>query len=218
MNDSRVPPSPTMAEEIVEKIEMDIAGRKGIGDEWGCVDSDIREEIKASWASIIEEVMGGYAENGRPKYDDSRDENETCKCGHEYYRHFDTYEDMYPIGCKYCDCDVFESDPEGGIKYADEICCECHAKLSPYPEESWCAKCGKVMEPWSLEVSERLRREREERILRIPPEVGSTYARQNPYVWGRVQEVEGDTVRFKPYEGEIETYSVVEFNTDYERV
>ena len=35
-----------------------------------------------------------------PNYGDDRE----CKCGHPYYRHFDTYEDMYPCGCKYCLC------------------------------------------------------------------------------------------------------------------
>ena len=35
-----------------------------------------------------------------PKYGDDRQ----CKCGHSYYRHFDTYEDMRNIGCKYCQC------------------------------------------------------------------------------------------------------------------
>lgn len=30
-----------------------------------------------------------------------------CTCGHPYYRHFDTYEDMRNIGCKYCPCDSF---------------------------------------------------------------------------------------------------------------
>ena len=38
-----------------------------------------------------------------PKYGDDR----MCICGHPYYRHFDTYEDMYPVGCKYCDCYTF---------------------------------------------------------------------------------------------------------------
>ncbi len=28
-------------------------------------------------------------------------------CGHPYYRHFDTYEDMLPVGCKYCGCRTF---------------------------------------------------------------------------------------------------------------
>lgn len=39
-----------------------------------------------------------------PAYGDSRE----CKCGHSYYRHFDSYEDMDPIGCKYCQCYTFE--------------------------------------------------------------------------------------------------------------
>jgi len=39
-----------------------------------------------------------------PNYGDDR----MCKCGHPYYRHFDSYEEMYPCGCKYCDCFTFE--------------------------------------------------------------------------------------------------------------
>lgn len=39
-----------------------------------------------------------------PKYGDDR----MCQCGHPYYRHFDTYENMYPCGCKYCACYTFE--------------------------------------------------------------------------------------------------------------
>lgn len=35
-----------------------------------------------------------------PEYGDDR----MCRCGHPYYRHFDTYEDMRPVGCKYCAC------------------------------------------------------------------------------------------------------------------
>jgi hypothetical protein len=27
-----------------------------------------------------------------------------CACGHIYYRHFDPWEDMAPVGCKYCVC------------------------------------------------------------------------------------------------------------------
>ena len=39
-----------------------------------------------------------------PKYGDER----VCKCGHLYYRHFDTYEKMSAIGCKYCGCTDFK--------------------------------------------------------------------------------------------------------------
>jgi len=39
-----------------------------------------------------------------PKYGDDR----ICKCGHPYYRHFDTYDGMEACGCKYCECYTFE--------------------------------------------------------------------------------------------------------------
>lgn len=39
-----------------------------------------------------------------PKFGDDR----ICKCGHPYYRHFDSYEQMDPCGCKYCGCYTFE--------------------------------------------------------------------------------------------------------------
>lgn len=35
-------------------------------------------------------------------------DNKECQCGHPYYRHFDTYEQMEAIGCKYCQCYTFE--------------------------------------------------------------------------------------------------------------
>ena len=71
----------------------------------------------------------GYEKDGRLKYepipDTYRDEPEPydpafgdermCECGtkvqsgiHTYYRHFDTYDDMRPVGCKYCGCREFK--------------------------------------------------------------------------------------------------------------
>ena len=43
-----------------------------------------------------------------PNYGDER----LCKCGHSYYRHFDTYENMAPVGCKYCRCYEFEEEED----------------------------------------------------------------------------------------------------------
>ena len=43
-----------------------------------------------------------------PPYDYRIGDDKLCDCGHPYYRHFDTYEDMLAIGCKYCECEVFE--------------------------------------------------------------------------------------------------------------
>ena len=37
-------------------------------------------------------------------YNKNFGDDRLCGCGHAYYRHFDTYEEMYPCGCKYCDC------------------------------------------------------------------------------------------------------------------
>jgi len=39
-----------------------------------------------------------------PNYGDNRE----CECGHVYYRHFDSYENMEACGCKYCGCYDFK--------------------------------------------------------------------------------------------------------------
>lgn len=43
-----------------------------------------------------------------PKYGDDR----VCECGHLYYRHFDSYENMSAVGCKYCECHTFNENPQ----------------------------------------------------------------------------------------------------------
>ena len=57
-------------------------------------------------------AWGPYAYD--PKFGDDR----VCECGHQYYRHFDTWDDMKAVGCKYCGslCYVFKeksNDPSG---------------------------------------------------------------------------------------------------------
>jgi len=53
------------------------------------------------------------------KYNPIYGDDRICECGHSYYRHFDSYEDNYPCGCKYCGCYVFveaiKNDKEGDI-------------------------------------------------------------------------------------------------------
>ena len=47
------------------------------------------------------------------KYNPNYGDHRICKCGHTYYRHFDSlslFEEMEAIGCKYCDCCEFEED------------------------------------------------------------------------------------------------------------
>lgn len=52
----------------------------------------------------VEKIERSY----NPQYGDDR----ICVCGHPYYRHFDTYEQMDPYGCKYCACYYFAEKVE----------------------------------------------------------------------------------------------------------
>lgn len=51
---------------------------------------------------LIREVLTIVREYN-PEYGDNR----VCLCGHPYKRHFDSYDNMEAVGCKYCDCDTF---------------------------------------------------------------------------------------------------------------
>lgn len=51
----------------------------------------------------IDEEVVNVVRRYNPKYGDEK----LCICGHSYYRHFDPYENMEPVGCKYCECFEF---------------------------------------------------------------------------------------------------------------
>jgi len=42
---------------IANKIIYDLTGRSGLQNEWELIDEDIQEEIKNTWAEIIEESI-----------------------------------------------------------------------------------------------------------------------------------------------------------------
>lgn len=56
---------------------------------------------------IIELLLPLVHVCGHARYDPNFGDDRKCACGHPYHRHFDSYEDMAPIGCKYCQCDKF---------------------------------------------------------------------------------------------------------------
>lgn len=56
----------------------------------------------------IEETQVVITRKYNPNYGDDK----VCKCGHKYYRHFDSYDGMSPCGCKYCGCYWFEEKGE----------------------------------------------------------------------------------------------------------
>lgn len=55
-------------------------------------------------ATIRNEVVLTYNQ----QYGDYR----VCQCTHVYVKHFDTYEEMAVVGCKYCDCETFTERKE----------------------------------------------------------------------------------------------------------
>lgn len=52
-----------------------------------------------------------------PTYDSNFGDDRICECGHPYYRHFDSYDQNYPIGCKYCHCRDFVERTEHSGPY-----------------------------------------------------------------------------------------------------
>ena len=64
------------------------------------------EEAVVLSLSEYERLKRCEAENapGLPPYDHTFGDDRVCSCGHTYYRHFDTYDDMRAVGCKYCEC------------------------------------------------------------------------------------------------------------------
>ena len=61
---------------------------------------------------IIRDLLKRVPVYGYAPYDPKYGDDRMCKCGHPYYRHFDTYDNMAPVGCKYCnhydECQRFE--------------------------------------------------------------------------------------------------------------
>lgn len=52
----------------------------------------------------LTEIITQEIKKYNPNYGDDR----LCECGHTYYRHFDTWENMENVGCKYCLCYDFQ--------------------------------------------------------------------------------------------------------------
>ena len=50
-----------LAQQIVERIELDILGRSGIGNELEQCDEGIRDEIRATWTEIVVSKLDAVA-------------------------------------------------------------------------------------------------------------------------------------------------------------
>lgn len=67
------------------------------------VSSTVIKEGKDAPYIETEVIVKAIFREYNPEYSDGK----LCKCGHSYYRHFDSYEGMAPVGCKYCECNEF---------------------------------------------------------------------------------------------------------------
>ena len=66
------------------------------------------KRYKKKWISLYIPMKDRQAQSYKFKYDPNYGDANKCICGHSYYRHFDSYDNMRPIGCKYCGCSRFE--------------------------------------------------------------------------------------------------------------
>lgn len=64
--------------------------------------------------SLIQEAVSSSPVTKERVYDPAFGDDKVCRCGHQYYRHFDTYDEMNPVGCKYCSCGYYEK-PETDV-------------------------------------------------------------------------------------------------------
>lgn len=69
----------------------------------------VKSERKPEWPNRKNDpYITTYSIQKEDKYNPEYGDDRECKCGHPYYRHFDSYENNYPCGCKYCSCFEFE--------------------------------------------------------------------------------------------------------------
>lgn len=72
------------------------------------------ESDLSSLTELIIEVLDHHVHidyNDEEEYDENFGDDRPCECGHPYYRHFDPYDGMSPVGCKYCS-HYIEGDPD----------------------------------------------------------------------------------------------------------
>lgn len=65
-------------------------------------DREQGEKMKEEKPYIVETIT-----MQKKKYNPNYGDNRMCVCGHTYYRHFDPWDDMEAVGCKYCGCEEF---------------------------------------------------------------------------------------------------------------
>lgn len=82
--------------------------------------SELDNNFQDRLESLSETIYQVYSHEGFASYDDIEydpnfGDDKICGCGHKYYRHFDSYDNMAPLRCKYCGC--YEFNDKMAIAY-----------------------------------------------------------------------------------------------------
>jgi len=89
------------------------------------------------------------------KYDPNFGDDKECTCGHPYYRHFDSYENMAPVGCKYCHCFKFtELKDDSGVISGEFIEAMNAMKGSPVPSKERFEETPNILRIYKFKVKE----------------------------------------------------------------
>ncbi len=71
---------------------------------------DLKEHLYHNFNNVSAEFRKQLDDKIARLWDENHDQNAWCTCGHIYNRHFDGYDDMASVGCKYCECYAFKSE------------------------------------------------------------------------------------------------------------
>jgi len=80
-----------------------------------------QEQLNGKVVEAEKPYIYDYSVDINAKYNPNYGDDRECECGHPYYRHFDTYEDMEPVGCKYCRCYEFVEKKDITVIRAEKI-------------------------------------------------------------------------------------------------
>lgn len=93
------------------EVEVEVPDLKDIKGEH---DYQVYPNLSEAILGLATDAVKDWKETGhrchRPDFDlayDGKLDEKECICGHQYHRHFDSYDDMRPVGCKYCMCGFF---------------------------------------------------------------------------------------------------------------
>lgn len=97
---------PTKKDVLQWYLEMNTGGTVHTSEEIDRVKKLLDNEIGI--CHVEQPYLITYKTIKEVKYNPNYGDDRICECGHAYYRHFDSYENMDAVGCKYCCCYEFK--------------------------------------------------------------------------------------------------------------